>query len=302
MRSRPWAGTTRGKPARSSLSDMNTTQPRRPHYSISHRQARMVSLVALSIVLFTIATIRDSGAESLVIETSPSVKDAMAALGRGFETTHPHVTVQLSVDQAVDLRRTIAALENRGLLNTDSSPIHIVAPGGDELITRLENRQYILPMSRTVYATEQLVLIAHDASTDSPISFEALAQAESVRVAVADLTTQLGIETARLLSAVGFKDSQQIRLSHASTHTGVLDHVVAGNVTAGIVFGHQAYQSGLPLRIVAAAPPNLYRPIAHSMAVQRHCPNRQLCQEFLRFATSFEGQLILKQLGYGPGK
>jgi len=281
---------------------MNATQPVKPYFSVSHRQARSVAFVALSIALFVIGTIRDSGAESLVIATSPSVKDAMDALGRAFEHTHPHVTIQLSVDHAIDLRRTIAAIENRGLPNADSSPIHIVAPGGDDLITRLEYRQYILPMSKTVYATEQLVLIAHEAFTNPPGSFEALAQAESVRVAVADLTTQLGIETARLLSAVGFKDPQQIRLSQASNHVGVLDHIAAGNADVGIVFGHQAYQSRQLLRIVATAPANLYKPISHSMAMQRHCPNRPLCEEFLRFATSSEGQSILKQLGYGPGK
>lgn len=234
----------------------------------------------------------------LVIVTSPSVKDAIEALGQAFEQAHPDVRVQVSVDTALDLRRTIAGMENKGTFFIGSGPIHLVAPGGDEVITRLEQKYYVLPDTKALYATEQLVLVAPESLTEAPESFEALGTMETVRIAVADPTTRLGIETDRLLSALDLKKK---RLDVAQDQSGILDHVLSGHADVGILFGQDAVRLQQRVRIVATAPVGLYRPIPHSIAMERYCPDRELCREFLRFVTSPEGQSVLKQLGYGPG-
>ena len=144
--------------------------------------------------------VRDAQAmRVLVIATSPSVEAAIAQLGRVFETSHPNVQVRLSVDTALDLRRTVAAMENQGKFFIGSGPIHLVAPGGDEVITRMEQKYYLLPETKVRYATEQLVLVAPESLSEAPESFGALGRMESIRIAVADRTTRLGVETDRVL-------------------------------------------------------------------------------------------------------
>jgi molybdate transport system substrate-binding protein len=218
----------------------------------------------------------------LVIATSPAVKEAITALGEAFERSHPDVRVQVAVDTSLG-----------------SGPIHLVAPGGDELINRLEQKYYVLPGAKALYATEQLVLVAPESLSEAPESFQVLAQMEAVRIAVADRTTRLGVETDRLLSALGLKEKQ---IDVASDQAGILDHVLNGQADVGIMFGHGAMRVRERVRIVAAAPTELYVPVPHSIAMERYCPDRQLCEEFLQFVISPEGQAALKRLGYGPGR
>ncbi len=235
----------------------------------------------------------------LVIVASPTVKGAIEALGKAFEAAHPDVTVQVAVDTSIDLRRTIAGMENQGRFFIGSGPIHLVAPGGDEVITRMEQKYYLLPEAKALYATERLVLVAPESLSDAPESFEALAGIGMVRIAVADLTTRLGVETDRLLSVLNLKGK---RLDLANDQAGILDHVLSGQADVGILFGQDAVRAQPRVRIVATASTGLYKPVLHSIAMERYCPDRPLCEEFLRFVTSPEGQSALKQLGYGPGK
>lgn len=247
--------------------------------------------------------VRDAGAARvLVIATSPSVGEAMAQLGRAFEASHPDVRVQLSVDTSLDLRRTVAAMENRGKSFIGSGPIHLVAPGGDEVITRMEQKYYLLPEAKALYATERLVLVAPESLSEAPESFQALASLPTVRIAIADLKTRLGVETDRLLSALGLKNVEGKRIDLANDQAGIIDHVLSGQADVGIMFGQDAVRVQQRVRVVAAAPTGLYKPIPHSIAMERYCPDRPLCEEFLRFVTSPEGQSVLKRLGYGPGK
>ena len=244
--------------------------------------------------------VRDAQAmRVLVIATSPSVEAAIAQLGRAFETSHPNVQVRLSVDTSLDLRRTVAAMENQGKFFIGSGPIHLVAPGGDEVITRMEQKYYLLPETKVRYATEQLVLVAPESLSEAPESFGALGRMESIRIAVADRTTRLGVETDRVLAALRLKDKQ---LDLASDQSGILDHVLSGQADVGVMFGQDAVKFEQRVRIVATAPAGLYKPIPHSMSMERYCPDRPLCEEFLQFAISPDGQAVLKRLGYGPGK
>lgn len=257
--------------------------------------------------LLTLALVFGSWSESnasrpLVIVTSPTVKDAIEALATAFESTHPDVRVQVSIDTSLDLRRTIAGMENRGKFFVGLGPIHLVAPGGDELIARLEQKYYLLPEAKSLYATERLVLVVPESLSDAPESFEALAKMGTVRIAVADLRTRLGVETDRLLAALRLKGVEGTRIDLANDQAGILDHLLSGQADVGIMFGQDAVRAQPRVRIAAIAPAGLYKPTPHSIAMERYCPDRQLCEEFLRFVTSPEGQSVLNQRGYGPGK
>ena len=181
-----------------------------------------------------------------------------------------------------------------------SGPIHIIAPGGDELITRLEQKYYVLPQTRRSYATVSLVLVVPESLVDAPSSFEALGQDTRIRVAVADpMLTMVGQKTDELMKALGIADAMKGRLDVAVDARAVLDHVLNGQADVGIIFGPDAYDKRERVRVVAAASEQTSRPIIHSLAMERYCPNRPLCDEFLSFSQSPEARSILKGLGYG---
>ncbi len=242
-------------------------------------------------------------AEPLVIAASPSMKAPVEALARAFEATHPNVQTRIYYDTGLELRWTIAGMENRAGPKTyfiGSGPIHLIAPGGDELLTRLQTKYYVLPGTLRSYATKSLVLVVPESLVEAPDSFEALAEDSTKRVAVADPTlTVLGQRTQELLRSLGIADALKGRLDVATDGRGELDHLLSGVADAAIVFGPEAVLESQRVRVVAVAPEQAVRPVVHSMAMERYCPNRVLCEEFLGFVRSPDAQTILKRLGYG---
>jgi molybdate transport system substrate-binding protein len=164
-------------------------------------------------------------------------------------------------------------------------------------------RYYILPETRTPYATASLVLVVPESLVDAPSSFEAVAQDSRIRIAVADpRLTVLGQKTDDLLNELGEIKTWKGRLDVATDARGVLDHLMNGKADAAIVFGPDAVRESNRVRVVAVASGTIDRPVIHSMAMERYCPNRTLCEEFLGFVRGPDAQAIVKRLGYGvPG-
>jgi len=239
-----------------------------------------------------------AAAEPLVIAVSPSLAAPLEAISRAFEAAHPDVQVRLYLDSGLDLRRTIASIQNDGRHTIGSGVIHLVAPGSDELLDRLEDKHYVLPETRRPYALTRLVLVVPESLADAPVSFEALA-ATGVRVAVADpRETELGLQTKQLLNTLGLSGALQDRLDVAADARAVVDHVLNGQADAGVVFSADAVRERV--RIAATSRHAVAPPIRHSMSMDRFCPNRRLCQAFLDFTETAPAQAALRQLGYEP--
>lgn len=227
-----------------------------------------------------------SAAEPLVIAASPSMKAPVEALARAFEARRPDVKVRIYYDTGLGLRWTIAGMENKSGLRSyfiGSGPIHVIAPGGDELLTRLGTKYYVLPGTRRPYAAVPLVLVVPVQLVEAPSSFEDLRNETVVkRIAIADpVLTELGRQTMELFRGLGIVGSVQGRLDIAAEAHGVLSHLLNGQADVGVIFGPDAYREQERVRVVAVAPEGIVKPTVHSMAMERYCPNRELCLKFL---------------------
>ena len=267
-------------------------------WRMSHRVRAFLSIWCLAVVFWCGAG-QAHAAESFVIAASPSLKGLLERLGSGFEQAHPEVRVKLYFDSGLGLRQTIAGMENSmvGQYFVGSGPINLVAPGGDEVITRLQVKYYVLPGTKRSYAVDQLVLVVPESLVEAPGSLEAVAQGNA-RLAIADRTrTRLGAQTADILRASGMEEAFKGRLDMATDGRGVIDHVLSGQADVGIIFGDQAVNQQQRLRVVGVISKG-YQPTVHSMAMERYCPNRRLCEEFLTYIQSAEAQRLVRQAGY----
>lgn len=241
--------------------------------------------------------------EPLVIAASPSLKGVLEQLATGFERAHPDVRVKLHFNTGLAMRQGIAGMQNSmvGRYFIEKGPIHLVAPGGDELIARLEMKYYVLPGTTRSYAKDQLVVVVPESLVEAPESLEALSRS-TARLAIAEPgRTILGKQTQQALRTLGLADSFAGRLDEATDSHGVVDHVLGGQADAGIVFGHEAVKEQNRLRVVAVIKEG-YQPEIHSMAMERYCPNRRLCEEFLAYLQSTDAQSAVRRAGYGlPG-
>lgn len=268
---------------------------------------RMGAAACLAANLFSVAPVlagAQTGAgavESLVIGASPSMKRPIEALGAAFEARHPNVKVRVAYNAGLDLRRTIATVGNDFRFFVGSGPIDLVAPGGDELIERLEAKYYLLPGTARAYAGVPLVLVVPVTLVEAPASFGELGRGAGYRIAVSDpALTELGRQTGELFESLGMAADVADRLDIASDARGVLDHLLLGQADVGILFGPDAVQEQERVRVVAASDRLRLRPAVHSMAMHRYCRNRDLCRDFLAFAASGEGQTVIRSLGYIP--
>ncbi|MCW5799434.1 MAG: molybdate ABC transporter substrate-binding protein [Nitrospira sp.] len=258
----------------------------------------------LALVLFVMSgagvqAMSASAEETFMIAASPSLKDVLEKLGEGFERSHAGVKVRLFFASGLSLRQTIAGMENSmvGRYFIGTGPINLVAPGGDELITRLEGKYYVLPDGKRPYAADQLVLVVPESLVDAPESIDAVSRG-GARLAVADRSrTRLGVQTDDVLRALQLHESMKGRLDVATDARGVIDHVLSGQADVGIIYGHEAVKQQQRLRVAAVIEKG-YQPTVHSMAMERYCPNRPLCEEFLSFIQGPDGQAIVRQAGY----
>lgn len=263
------------------------------------RMQRTLQMIVVITALLILGSAAAEPVTELLIAASPSMKAPVEALGREFEKTHPHVKIKVYYESGLDMRRTVAALQNSGKHFIESGPVHLIAPGGDELITRLEQKYYVLPGTRRPYAAVPLTLVVPVTLVEAPASFEDLGKG-AYRIAVADPTlTELGRQTRQLFDALGIAADVNKRLDVASDARGVLDHLLYGQADVGVIFGPDAVSEKERVRVVATAAQHI-RPIVHSMAMERYCPNRALCWEFLSFLQSPTAQRTVKALGYLP--
>lgn len=265
------------------------------------RRARIKTVGSgLVFILFlTGMTSFSHASEQLVIAASPTARFPIEALGRRFELLHPDIRVTVYYNTALVLRQEIARIENRGGDFSGTGPIHLIAPGDNELITRLQQKYYVLPDTMVSYAVVPLVMVVPESLVDAPASFEALVHSTDLRVAMADpVLTTLGRQTAQVLRSFGVTNLSRERFDVAADAPSVLDHLLHGRADVAIVYGPDAVQARERVRIVAVASDRLSEPTYYSMAMLRSCPNRRLSAGFLQFLRSSDAKEVLAALGF----
>ena len=181
------------------------------------------------------------------------------------------------------------------------APVDALIAASDEQMRQAEALHLVDPASRTVIASNRLVLIAPREAKVPVESFERLSDPAIKRLAIGEpRTVPAGQYARQVLRALDLEASLQGRIVHGGNVRQVLDYVERGEVDAGIVYLTDAKQAGDSVRIVAEAKANWHDPIRYVAATIRGSGRADEVGGFIRFLTGDAGQKILASHGFAP--
>ena len=183
----------------------------------------------------------------------------------------------------------------------EGAPVDAWIAASDEHMRQGEALDLVDPASRSVIASNRLVLIVPRAGKGQVESFERLSDPAIGRLAIGEpRTVPAGQYAGQVLAALDLEASLQGRIVHGGNVRQVLDYVERGEVDAGIVYLTDAKPAGDAVRIVAEAKPNWHDPIRYVAATVRRSGRADEVSGFIRFLTSDAGQKILASHGFAP--
>ncbi|MGE5266072.1 MAG: molybdate ABC transporter substrate-binding protein [Deltaproteobacteria bacterium] len=182
------------------------------------------------------------------------------------------------------------------------APADIFISADSEWMDYLATKNLIRPETRTIVATNSLVLIAPAASTAN-IELKPGAGLTALlgegRLAVADVkAVPAGKYAKAALESLRIWPELESRLAQSENVRAALALVSRGEAPLGIVYGSDA-RSDPSVRIVAVFPASTHPAIVYPAAVTADAHSPDAAASLIRFLTSPEGRTVLSANGFG---
>lgn len=144
----------------------------------------------------------------------------------------------------------------------NGADVDVFISAADRQVDELARDKLVDPATRTVVATNALVLIVPADAKSPPASFEALAGA--ARIAIGEpQTVPAGQYARQVLTSLKLTDALKPKLVYGTNVRQVLAYVERGEVSAGVVYLTDAITAGEKVKVVATADPKTHEPIVY---------------------------------------
>lgn len=247
----------------------------------------MRCLSAAILLLLLIAQPLRAG-QTITVAAAISLKETLTEIAKAYEA-HGGDHVELTFGSSGQLA---AQIQN-------GAPIDAFISAAAKQIDDLANFQSIDEASRRIVTSNALVLIVPTNAKDDPASFESLADRSVTRVAIGEPSTvPAGQYAQQALRSLGLIDKLGDRLVYGGNVRQVLDYVIRGEVSAGIVYKTDAIEAGDKVKVVATADPTWHQPIVYPAAIVRASSKRDAAKRFLDYLTSDKAKVIFRSHGF----
>jgi molybdate transport system substrate-binding protein len=232
-----------------------------------------------------------TGSKVTTVFAAASLKNVLDATATAMETQgQPKPVVSLAASSA------LAKQIEQG------APADVFISADEDWMDYLAGKDLILPETRTIVATNTIVLIAPAASTVSVELKPGVDLAGFLgegRLAVADVkAVPAGKYAKAALESLNAWAGVEGKLAQAENVRAALALVSRGEAPLGIVYGSDAKADGT-VRVVAIFPAASHRPIVYPAAVTKASGSRDAAQSFIARLTSPEGRAMFKAQGFG---
>lgn len=246
---------------------------------------------------------RKDNPEEIRVAAAISLREAFEAIAADFEK-ETRVHVALTFGSSGQL---LAQIRN-------GAPVDVFVSAGNEQADALEAEGLVKSGTRRVVAGNRLVLIvprgertagaaqgaAGGAPAEAEVSrFEELSKPQVKRVAIGDPNTvPAGQYAAQVLEKLHLLEALKERLVYGTNVRQVLDYVVRGEVSAGLVYATDARTEGEKVTVVATADAGWHKPIEYPAVVLKASRQAQAGERFLRFLGEAKAGEALQSRGF----
>ena len=221
----------------------------------------------------------------LTVAAASDLTPAFEELGREFESATKTKVVFVFGSTGMLTRQ----IEN-------GAPFDLFAAANVSYIDELDQKGFIIPDSKSIYARGRITLWT---TNDSPIRLQGiadLARPEVQRVAIANPDhAPYGLAAKQALQSAGVWDRVQPKLVYGDNIRQTLQYAQTGNVEVAIVALSLSVQSNGRWTLI---PEELHQPIDQGIAVLKSSKKEQAARAFANFINSPHGKAIMKKYGF----
>ncbi len=229
-----------------------------------------------------------SGPKTIVVSAAVSVENAFVKIAKLY-TARTGTKVDFSFGASGNLEKQIEA----------GAPVDVFASAGEKEMDQLQSQALIETDTRADFAGNALVLVVPANSRLKLDSFRQLGSPQVKRLALGNpKTVPAGFYARQAIEHLDLWPSLQSRLIFAEDVRQVLDYVMRGEVSAGIVYATDVGIANGEVRQVAEAPEGTYGPVRYPIAAVKGCAHPEAANQFIKLVLSPEGQDILKNDGF----
>ena len=251
---------------------------------------RSIRLFLIFALLLCAATSNACAAGEILISAATSLKGAFEDLGALFEG-NTGIRVRFNFGASGLLEKQIEA----------GAPVDIFVSASGKQLDDLRAKGQIFAETKRNLAENVLVLITSSRPPLKLRSFSDLANPGIERLAIGNpKTVPAGQYAEESLRSLKLWDKLQPRMILAENVRQVLDYVIRGEVSAGIVYASDVLTAKGKVLIAATAPAGSHTRIFYPIAIVKGTQSRKNSQRFIDFALGGAGQEILQKHGFLP--
>lgn len=221
----------------------------------------------------------------LTVAAASDLTPAFEEIGREFEASHK--------------TKVVFVFGSTGLLTRqieNGAPFDVFAAANVSFIDQLEQKGFILPGTKRIYARGRITLWTTANSTVPIERIEDLARSDVHRIAIANPDhAPYGQAAREALERAGIWEAVRPKLVYGDNIRQTFQYAESGNVEVAIVSLSLSVESKGRWVLV---PEELHQPIDQGMGVIKGTKNEQAARAFSDFVNGEKGRGVMKKYGF----
>ncbi|WP_137666600.1 molybdate ABC transporter substrate-binding protein [Sphaerospermopsis reniformis] len=244
-------------------------------------------LIAIGIPTLTSAPVVAQSNTNLLVSAAASLQEALEEIKPLYQQTNPNINITYNFGSSGALQQQIE----------QGAPVDVFISAAKRQVDALEQKNLLLPGSRTIIAKNRLVLVV-PGNISGISSFYNFKDTRVKKVAIGEpRSVPAGQYAQQVLQKLKIWDHIKSKLVFANNVRQVLSFVESGNADAGLVYSTDAKISN-KVKVVVAADEKYHSPIIYPLAILKRSKNVDTAKNFSQFLASDKAKAVFRKYGF----